>query len=279
MTIRIIEEQYRILVTQYPDRPRIIAEGDSWLSPLLEDNLLRHVDQYFDFHILNLAEAGDKASDIFSGAQRNRLAYALDDKTGFGFDALLLSAGGNDLLEALNDPHADLLLVIPEDRPPVDGADAVDRGVDKAAVMRAVGDVVDHYRSFLDLRARICPSMEVWFHGYDVPFASGRAADLWDPIDWLPVGPWLDPALHRAGIHEDDHQRAVLRYLVDTLQAALSALADPADGVHYVDLSGALAWEGAWNDELHPSRAGYQSALVRLRPRLDALIDSWRAQR
>ena len=84
----------------------------------------------------------------------------------------------------------------PEDRPPVDGADAVNRGVDKAAVTRAVGDVVGHYRSFLDLRARICPSMEVWFHGYDVPFASGKAADLWDPIDWLPVGPWLDPALH-----------------------------------------------------------------------------------
>ena len=64
MTIKVIEEQYRILVTQYPDRPRIIAEGDSWLSPLLEDHLLPHIDRYFDFHILNLAEAGDRASEI-----------------------------------------------------------------------------------------------------------------------------------------------------------------------------------------------------------------------
>ncbi len=279
MTIKVIEEQYWTLVRQNTDRPRIIAEGDSWLSPLLEDNLLRHVDRYFDFHILNLAEAGDKASDIFSSAQLHRLSYAIDDDTGFGFDAILLSAGGNDLLGTLNDPRSEILVQFPPGQGPNDEQDAVDRGVNKPAVADAIGAVADLYRTFLDRRRQICPNLEVWFHGYDLPFPSGKAADLWDPIDWLPVGPWLDPALHRAGIHVESHQRAVLAYLVDELQSALSALADPSDGVHYVDLAGALAWEGAWNDEIHPSAAGYQSVLARFRPRLDALIASWRAGR
>ena len=66
---------------------------------------------------------------------------------------------------------------------------------------------------------------------------------------------------------------------IDELQSALSALEDPGDGVHYVNLSGALAWEGAWNDEIHPSAAGYQSVLGRFQPRLDALIGAWRAGR
>jgi lysophospholipase L1-like esterase len=279
MTIKVIEEQYRKLVTQYPDRPRIIAEGDSWFSPFVEDNLLRHVDQYADFHILNLAEAGDEASDIFSGAQLNRLAYALDEKTGFDFDVLMLSAGGNDLLGNLNSPGQDLLNSFPEDDPPQDADDAVARGVNKAGVKRAVSKVSKLYEEFFKLRRQISPSLDIWYHGYDVPFASGKEADLWDPIDWLPVGPWLDPALNKAGICDEGHQRAVLRYLVGELQKALRKLESKPDGVHFVDLAGALAWEGAWGDEIHPNRHGYQSVLARYKDRLDAVVEKSRTRR
>ena len=34
MTVKVIESQFRQLIDQWPDRPRILADGDSWFSRL-----------------------------------------------------------------------------------------------------------------------------------------------------------------------------------------------------------------------------------------------------
>src|ERR1041384_7734494 len=84
-------------VKQFPKRLVLVTEGDSWFSYPLNSNIADYIEMMSDFSILRLEHNGDEAREMFGAGseQLKKLKYYLKN---YAVDALLLSAGGNDLV-------------------------------------------------------------------------------------------------------------------------------------------------------------------------------------
>jgi hypothetical protein len=82
-------------------RYRLLAEGDSWftLGGLPTSNLLFSMRFAAPTVIVNCALPGDTIRHISEIASNRELGAALDVRFGAQWDALLLSGGGNDLID------------------------------------------------------------------------------------------------------------------------------------------------------------------------------------
>jgi phospholipase/lecithinase/hemolysin len=118
-------------------------------------------------------------------------------------------------------------------------------------------------------------------HGYDHAIPDGRG---YLGGGWLLPGPWLEPGFRRKGYVPADSKRRtralgtnaeVVRELIDRHNAMLARLVkDLASAGHghvrYVDLRGTLSsaipagYRADWNDELHPTRAGFDRVAERI---------------
>jgi hypothetical protein len=92
---------------------RLLAEGDSWftvstLNPLATDNLLRHVALSQSTVAINCAYPGDTLRQIVEMAKDKTFARLVSHMTlGRAWAAVLMSAGGNDLIDAVSVPPSD----------------------------------------------------------------------------------------------------------------------------------------------------------------------------
>lgn len=115
-----------------------------------------------------VGRSGDEIVEILSGGQR---AYLRDQVFGTfdGIDALLFSAGGNDVI------GPDLLPLLqpyePGDRP-------VEDRVHLDRLDRRLGQIESLLLELIDLAEETQPGMEIYVHGYDVPERLGEPARL-----------------------------------------------------------------------------------------------------
>src|SRR5690349_18082215 len=84
-------------IKQFPKRLVLVTEGDSWFSYPLNVNIADCIEMMSDFSMLRLEHNGDDARQIMGAGsgQLKKLKYYLKN---YPVDAVLMSAGGNDLV-------------------------------------------------------------------------------------------------------------------------------------------------------------------------------------
>ena len=243
---------------------RCLAQGDSWFSigawpPFLTTNLLLELDGLErGTCIVNCASPGRTLRRMVDNIRSNVFRRLLADN--FGWDAILVSGGGNDLIEALGsedpDPRLRLLARRDEWDDPAAGAS---RYLSKPGWLT----FSDHLRAvFEELAlardAGAAAGVPIVMHTYDiaVPRPSPAAPGF---------GPWFSKALARFGVPETDWI-AVAVELFDVFRQLLRGIGGSLLSMILVDTAGTLARarvadrgvSGDWQNEIHPTRAGYQ---------------------
>lgn len=243
---------------------RILVEGDSWMdrSAMFHTSLLQKLAPKMDAAgdevlIINLSRFGDtmrRMGDCADGEFRLWITTAFAWK----FDALLLSAGGNDFIDAARDPDAGrgILKNLSGAPMPARGRDCLDRA--------AVATLVDAYLapSFAALYAEVQASrhagVPIFLNLYDTPVARDAPA--------FPGGrSWLHEAYVKNGIPPKLWPDLTGAIFADVQRAVRGWAAGRAD-LHCVPTTGTLVAadpdargsSGDWLNEIHPNAAGWE---------------------
>jgi hypothetical protein len=247
---------------------RMLADGDSWfsigaLNLFKSANLLNAMENSQFSVAIQCAYPGDTLRRIVQTGHDPQLTQLLTGNISSRWDAILLSAGGNDLIDAAGSdpsspPHLRLLRT-------KDEWGAASQGGHRYLSAEGWQTFSEYFRANLDeviaLRDRgpskgrpIC----MHTYAYPTPRPSGAGAGQ---------GPWLMPSLVKFGIPEADWP-ALARALLDQLAELMLECA--ADQQRYPGLDvfdsrsvpivpaalGAGGESGDWLNEIHLSKAG-----------------------
>ena len=249
---------------------RILAEGDSWFSlgGIPTSNLLFSMKFRGFTLIVNCARPGDTIRRIGNIARNPNLKKAMSRRDGYAWDAILLSGGGNDLIDDVQKIIRDFTGVRS------DPADYCDQ--DELA--RTLQSIENGYRRIIELRdaaGSSCRGTPAITHTYD--WMTPRNS----PARFFPFrisGPWLYPVLIDAGIPEGEWN-TISDYLVDALRGTIKGLARGADRLpdfHVVDTQdtltpaalGETGESGGWMNEIHPGADGYKALAAKISRRV-----------
>ncbi len=254
----------RRLIDEFRQRhPAILYWGDSWFSSPLDMNLARQSFAAIRGLGMVVGKPGATAARLFSRSDVPRIGDRVRDNK---FDVVVLSAGGND---TLSDNLKKVFAPWHERRPPakIDVPTAFAH-FSQAALLAGIRG---RYELVLDRFAQVRrrhPDLQVVGHGYTRLLRIGKAADLTlDNIGLIAllkgdVGPWLwsamAPVLHDtaagkafASLMLEAFRREVLQALVaDPRYTAFFSFVDFLDEPE-------AAQEAFWNDEIHPTSAGF----------------------
>jgi hypothetical protein len=247
---------------------RFLAEGDSWfsmggLNPLTSANLLQEMNFTQRNVAVNCALPGDTLRRMVDTRRDPQFVALLAGARARPWDALLISAGGNDLIDALqargdNVPPEQRLLLRPDEWGPA--ALGAARYLSDDGWATFGGYLRANFEALLALRdrgpSRGCPA---FMHGYAVPTPRPAGAGL--------AGPWLLPAMQAYAIAPADHG-ALAQLLIERLGTLLQGLADDGTrlpNLHFFNsaslpidraLPGTSGASGDWLNEIHLTRAG-----------------------
>lgn len=225
---------------------RIFTEGDSWFNYPAEHNIPgyeRDVTEWlrskYHYAVLGFERFGDELLDMV--AKREFASCLRKEKP----RALLLSGGGNDILEKR---LKDLIKCR--------GVGPVENSVNWDLLYQEVlPELEKAYLAFLADVDALLPGMPIVTHGY----AYARPSDRGAKIFWKKVaGPWLKPALMDRDFHDPAEQRYVIALLIDALNELQQGLAArfPGRFIH-VDLRKMIKAKD-WHDEIHLKADAYR---------------------
>jgi len=244
----------------------ILAEGDSWFS--YGSTKFRNLPSALELPdptcVLNIAEPGDTLRRMHETTRNPEFYFYLRNKNGRRWSAILLSGGGNDLIDAIwneRDQRSEIL-VRPADPSRIDASTL--RSVVNEDALGAlfrylrtnIEQIVTEGRDGGDSESRWVP---LFMHTYAL--VQPRNA----PVKFLGRGPWLYPACKWLGIDEGlwlELSRLLLGqlaaclksidlpnfFVIDTLAETTLIAADPGSTGHSND----------WENEIHPDRGGYR---------------------
>jgi len=233
-------------IRQFPGRLILVSEGDSWFSYPLNRTIADYIEMMGDFSMLRLEHNGDEARKILGqgSAQLRKLRYYLKK---YAIDALLLSAGGNDLVA-----HELNKLLGPKSP----GA-KWQSTIKLANLTTLLDELIDAYARLLDARDTLRPNCVVFAHSYSYFAPTGRKAT--GPFGLGSAGPWIKPVLVAKGIDPKTEGVPLTHYLVDELHARLQSLAATRSRFVVVDTRAALPADDVhWADEIHPTGTGFR---------------------
>lgn len=253
---------------------KLLAEGDSWfgwahLNLAPSSNLLEQLQFNRSAVVVSYAYSGDTIRRM-GNVSSNRMFF--NEIKGAKYDAILLSGGGNDLIDAL--PY-----VIPACDPDTPPASA-EACINRAALKTLFDDyLLPNYSQIIDFRKvslagnRATP---VIIHTYDYPTPRDAPATFLDGIK--ATGPWIWKALRDSKVPPAFDQ-AICDAIFEALGEALLRLHDPADGVHVVRTAGTIqraaagstGLSGDWINEIHPDAYGYALLAEKINAQLTAL--------
>lgn len=270
----------------YPEIMPIISEGDSWFSyPLTGANLMDQLVFKFEgcINYLRLESSGHEAQQIFKSTSSGQLKDLIKHIAFFKVPIVLLSAGGNDVV---GKSKIDLYEMANHDR---DVATLINSAGLQAELL-AVKDSFE--RAILGLIAAN-PDIRIITHSYDYPIVSGNAAPitinslgLIAPVVnvFKQVGPWIFPILKEKGLTNQDAQQMFAEQLINQFHdfILLPLKNQYTDNFDFVDLRGSLNQINYnWNDEIHPSAAGFEILAnkfwQKLRPEIINAYRKWQS--
>lgn len=241
-------------VNQKPEWPRAMCFGDSWFqypgfeSSDIEKQLPRIFRKTLFF---NEGVAGRDSKSYKIG--RDRVARALGD---YGFTALLLSMGGNDIVggelrefvKTASDPQnigTRQWGVIPPQ---------VRDHIRLSAFQLGLEFLRDDFIEMFERRKTHQPNCEVFVHNYAYIWPS----DVGFKLGPFKAGPWVKPFLTEVGLPDVDDQRVVTNWLIDQFTVVLNELASQFPRVHVIDARDALPDKKSWANEIHPKPPGFK---------------------
>lgn len=250
-------------IREHPDWPVIVSQGDSWFSYPHEKNVVDFLDEPLagrdepdrkgkpasqrDWSLLRLERTQDEILGVMTGGERAFLNEILHR---YEVDALLFSAGGNDLLG----PDLGALL-----KPFRAGMSAADALVEQR-FSRRLHQIEDCYRELIDMVLDDGADLKVLVNSYDLPVPSCEEARL---LGGRSPGPWLRPAFAAKGYPAGSPlEREIPQLLLDRFCAQLDRLASEVPTrFHRVETRGAVGSE--WADEIHPNARGARAVADR----------------
>jgi hypothetical protein len=240
-----------------------LAEGDSWMdaSAVAQGSLPFYLAEEFNrrgmtYLIINISTSGQTLQRIAETMRGDYVWWLAQQR----FDAVLLSAGGNDFIDAARDPDAGqgLLRDMAGQPLPPDGAaclqpDAVRRLVDDYLAPN-FGAMYDALRSSTQNAAT-----PLLLNGYDTPVARNAPA-----VPGL-VGPWLYTAYVKNHI-DPSLWPSLTQAVFAEITRALSGWLTGRVGIELMPTSGKLTpaapdstgSSGDWKNEIHPNASGWR---------------------
>ncbi|CAB3745761.1 hypothetical protein [Paraburkholderia humisilvae] len=257
---------------------RFLAQGDSWFSigqlpPWATSNILYNIRLPDSAAAVSLASPGKTFAQMIDWEWEVKFAtYLAGGNLAYQWDAILLSAGGNDLFDAIltmpnvADPAKAALRLL-QDPGLVPVGTSVSRYL-RPAGWQAFFAAIEGYFTTLVLKrdgtGSRSPGIPIFVHTYDCP--QPRQAQAGPG-----VGPWLSRAYTSYQIPEGDWL-PLTTYIIQQwaqflggINAALVARGIANPNIRPVNLIGTLnpapvdstGPVGDWENEIHPSPQGY----------------------
>ena len=251
------------------NRPRILAEGDSWFSYPRKlvvaggpSNIMQHLASRHRRLILLFSESGDEMGKMMSENNQKRLLKALTD---FEFDLFLFSAGGNDFVG--KGTFKKYLKT--------GSASSAVSWVNKPAAQTLFDGLRDQFAAFVvkALRASKNPKTRMLTHTYDVVHPRNKGAKFLG----MKFGPWMWPDLEALQVPLG-LRHAVANWFLNEwakrlkqVRAGLPAELKPRFKV--IDTRGTLSGIEDWKDEIHPNSKGFKKLAKRFREAEPKFLD------
>ena len=216
----------------------LVAEGDSWFDFMAYDAVRKL--RFLGYDVECLADAGDTLSDMANNHEQHdwltRRLLKLKRRR-LTPKAILLSAGGNDLVKELQSENGEALLY----------PAALDQGIVKTNELRKFVYVSlrSDYLQLLRFVTALCSEVfetqariPIITHGYARPVPDGRYAG----IAMFSRGPWLKPVFDHLGHKSLEGNTQAMADTVDEINEMLRTLPneDGLDHVRYVDVRNCL---------------------------------------
>jgi hypothetical protein len=255
-----------------PFQGHLILEGDSWFSYPVYDEVTEVLRDEFNYNTRSAAHHGDTAQEMaYLPGQLSQLESLFEDLVSDKHvpRAILLSCGGNDVMDAL------AALMNPQGSGAAIWHPAVVQAVIHEQLPLAISALIGRAVALSDRYFR--QKRPVLVHGYGNPVPDGRGFTFVATL----AGPWMKPVFIRKGraSAEDDEPGEELQANADAIEelmaifnnTILPGIAETAneqyaaDVVHYVDVRGVLSsrladddYQNDWANELHPTGEGFQ---------------------
>lgn len=247
---------------------QFLIEGDSWASigsfpPSMTTSLFVEMQFPQECIGVNCAQPGDTLAHIGETVTKGQFIQLLCGNSERRWDALFLSAGGNDLIDALQArptaPLAKRLL-----RPQSEWVGStVTRYVSEPGWATFTAYLEASFAHLLASRAKskMNQATPIFWHTYDylTPRNAGTGAGK---------GPWVYKAVKVYGIPEEDWQ-PLTHLLLQRLAALMTDIAARLGhgSVHVVQTQGVLTAAATsdtgptlhWQNEIHPTKRGYRT--------------------
>jgi lysophospholipase L1-like esterase len=248
---------YKESLIRFPNRIKIVSEGDSWFQHPLVLDIIDHL--YRVYNIYCVSAAGDTLRNYFSNEKKNGEYYmdALDEKDPAFF---LISGGGNDILgsQFSNYLVSDSQNNIPEGENP--------RRFLKDEIFKEFESLMEIYKSAFTHLKTHKPKIHIIVHGYDYPVKLNNAKKG-----------WLGKYMIEKNIGRPGDRIAIIHLIMDTFNQKLSELSKSFENVTYIDVRKMVRFdekEGVdqWYDEIHPNNDGFQQIAMKFMQTIDGIV-------
>lgn len=270
---RTMEHKLALMTRMPGTHLNLLADGDSWFDyPLSGQIFGPHTDLIAQLPgvcnvpptILNLAHYGYTSTQEMGYVRQNMISNAIRDVANGGFDAILMSGGGNDIV-------GDSLCIWLNDASDV-GHDPT-KAINQARFDDAMGMVKASFLELIAIRDDLLPGAPIFVHDYDFALPSGKAASI---LGIYSMGPWLKPSLEYCGWTDPSQGAAIIKGVMQQFSAMLDCLqAQPENDFVHVVTQGTLS-ASQWCNELHATPEGFRAVAIKmaaaLRARFPGLI-------
>lgn len=253
---------------------KFLAQGDSWFSigglpPWATSNLLLPMEYSQSACIVNCARPGKQLAHMIDTSRQKSFLQLLRGRLAIKWNVILLSGGGNDLIDAAQAPpsaplHNRLLLKSDEWNPTLSAAT---RYLSEPGWATFTTHMTAVFQALLAERAKgPNQTTPIVLHSYDVAVPRNAGAGLG-------LGPWLHKAFESFGLPLGDRTEVAIE-LLTRLRDFLAAVVASQSDMSLVDTLNTVARaapesqgrSGDWENEIHPTPQGYSLLAQRWRP-------------